>query len=257
MTDSNSSKTAISAIAEPVAKEFIEIWKKASIPTVGLKTVTARVIEAYECGRLCEWHDCEYSGRHTQFDICACVCPQVECDAIGCNVEKCEEIHIKHANRFPKKCLARVDPKELPFLMDQRGKREMFIGGVHKKDTLVLQKREKRDNAQKAREERERKRIAEEKEKQDEANSFIFDEAELETVSKRKEQDPEFPDPDQVVKVRQRNTYKLDETSLACDRTEVSSRKASLICNSYAKDMGWLTHENRLTCTLDRTKLER
>ena len=188
LTDSNSSKIAISAIAEPIAKELIEIWKKVSIPTIGFKTVTARVIEAYECGKNCEWEEVsEYSGRHTPFDICARVCPQVKCDAIGCNVEKCEEIHIKHANRFPKYCQARVDLKELLFLIDQRGEREMVIGGVHKKDTLVLQKHEKRDNAQKAREETERKRIAEEKEKLDKANSSIFDEAESETVSKRKE----------------------------------------------------------------------
>ena len=73
----------------------------------------------------------------------------------------------------------------------------------------------------------------------------------------QKVREPEFSDPDEVVKVKQRNSHKIAEISLACVRTKVSSRKATLICNSYAKDIGWLTHENRLTCTLDRTKLER
>ena len=96
-----------------------------------------------------------------------------------------------------------------------------------------------------------KKRITEEKKKQDEANGSFFDETETELVSKPKVREPDFLDPDEVVKVRQRNSHKIADTPLACDRTKVSSR------NSYAKDTGWLTHENRLTCTLDQTKLER
>ena len=86
------------------------------------------------------------------------------------------------------------------------------------------------------------------------ANSHFFS-SEEEGCEKRKEVDPDY-DPNPVVKAKLRNRTDLTETALACDRAEISSRKASLLCNSYAKDCGFLTHENRLTATLDASKLD-
>ena len=128
----------------PVAQELIDIWKKALIPTQTLKTVASKVEEVYKQGRLCERTLKSYTGGEKLFDICACTCPQVTCEEDDCKKENCEEIHIVHSNRFGRTCRVRIDPKELPFLMDQRGKRQMFIGGVHQKDTITLQRREER-----------------------------------------------------------------------------------------------------------------
>ena len=57
--------------------------------------------------------------------------------------------------------------------------------------------------------------------------------------------------------MKQYNRHSLENTARAVDHTGVSSRAATLICNSYAMDMGWLTRENRLTDTLSKTKLDR
>ena len=54
-----------------------------------------------------------------------------------------------------------------------------------------------------------------------------------------------------------RNKTSLAGTALACDGTGVSSRKAAIICNQYARDIGYLTWENRQTHTLDRSKLDK
>ena len=53
------------------------------------------------------------------------------------------------------------------------------------------------------------------------------------------------------------NKTSLVSTALACDGTGVSSRKATIICNQYAKDIGYLTWENRETHTLGKSKLDK
>ena len=44
--------------------------------------------------------------------------------------------------------------------MDQRGKREMFIGGVHQKDTITLQNREERLKQVQVRKDKEKEQSA-------------------------------------------------------------------------------------------------
>ena len=133
-----------------------------------LKVVVAKVSDAYNEGRICEHTSKEYEGRDKLFDIfdiCSCTCPQVTCEEAACHA-----IHIKHNFEFGRQCSARVDEKELPFLMDQRGKREMFIGGIHLKDTEILQQDSERAQVRQvqlreaqAREAKERERVATQK----------------------------------------------------------------------------------------------
>ena len=143
--------------------------------------------------------------------------------------------------------------------MDQRGERKMYIAGIYKKDTEKLKRAERHNEAIKEREEKESKRREDEEKVQAQANlDFFVDEQESQsqTGQKRKELDDEWT-LEEVVKVRQRNMHGLEKTALACDRIDISSRNAALLCNSYAMDMGWLTASNRLTETLDKRKLDR
>ena len=103
----------------------------------------------------------------------------MKCEEVSCSVEACSEIHIKHKGIFPIKCKG-IDPKEVPFLFDQRGKREMYIGGVHVQGSLALREQEKRHQARREREqqeklrvEREKTRVENEKKEQAEANSHF------------------------------------------------------------------------------------
>ena len=72
----------------------------------------------------------------------------------------------------------------------------------------------------------------------------------------KKETDCDY-NPEPVVKVKQQNTHSLEHTCSAADRVNIGNRGASHLCNSYAKDMGWLTSENRLMHTLDPSKLSK
>ena len=52
------------------------------------------------------------------------------------------------------------------------------------------------------------------------------------------------------------HTKPIPRLALECDKTGVSSRVAAQICNAYAIDMGWLTYENKETCTIDKNKID-
>ena len=53
------------------------------------------------------------------------------------------------------------------------------------------------------------------------------------------------------------NTTSLAGTAQGCDGAGMSSRIAVRICNLYAKDVGYLTWENRHTHTFDASKLDK
>ena len=71
---------------------------------------------------------------------------------------------------------------------------------------------------------------------------------------KRKERDDEFSLDGAPKKY---NTTSLAGTAQGCDGAGMSSRIAVRICNLYAKDIGYLTWENRHTHTFDASKLDK
>ena len=260
VTETGRSKPSIREIVKPIVPELEQIWRKASLPTLSEDSIRRNLEQAYEMGKKAERNLKEYDGKEKLFDICACRCPQETCEKVGCVVDDCSEIHIVHSKVFFSRCTVSIERKELPFLMDQRGKREMFVGGIHKKDTMFLQRKAERQELKEKKEEKEEKRVDEETKNQKEANATFFSEAVSSSDGwdgKRKESDVDWIPEGTIVKVKQRNMHTLENTALACDRTGTSSRSAALLCNSYALDMGWLTPENRLTDTLDKRKLDR
>ena len=132
-----------------------------------------------------------------------------------------------------------------------------MIGGIHKTDMAALRWSESRNEVKLRREEREKNRVEDAKKNQVEANATSFEEETEKEVELKRKDDDEWRPEEAVIKVRQRNTHRLENTALACDRVGISSRSAAVLCNSYAMDMGWLTRENRLTDTLDKSKLDK
>ena len=132
----------ISKFAQPVAHDLMEVWQKASIPTVKVAAVENKLKSLYEKARACETKNKAFDEGPRLFDICGCQCSQVSCAKVGCASTECKLFHIFLASA-PKKCSIRVDAKELPFLFDQRGRREMMIGGVHRKDSIAEKKKRK------------------------------------------------------------------------------------------------------------------
>lgn len=63
------------------------------------------------------------------FDVCSCQCQVITCESARCLKVRCQAIHLDC------KCLVKVPERELNFLVDQRGPRRMFIGGLDAKVT--------------------------------------------------------------------------------------------------------------------------
>ena len=142
----------------------------------------------------------------------------------------------------------------------------MTMGGVDKKGSVELQlqkekdiRREKRLKKQQEREEKEKQRVCADLMEQTQANSTFFSEEEDAPRGKRKRKDSDKDYDTETIEMPQKkyNKTSLVSTALACDGTGVSSRKATIICNQYAKDIGYLTWENRETHTLGKSKLDK
>ena len=142
----------------PVIQELIEIWQKASIPCISTRGIEKKLDKLYEEGRNLMKNPLdsspEFEKFQTQkallFDISTCKCPRVSCDSVKCQDTACIDIHIQC------QCLVKIPKEELLFLFDQRGPREMCIGGIDRKKMSSLKKIEERVEAEKEREEREK-----------------------------------------------------------------------------------------------------
>ena len=253
-------KVEISSFAQPVAHDLLEIWQKASIPTMTLIAVERRLKCLYEKAKVCENRKKPFDEGPKLFDICGCQCSRVTCADVGCASIECEAFHIVHA-AFPNKCTVRVDPKELPFLFDQRKERKMIIGGVHVKDTILLQRREKTKEQQKEREEREKQRVKDETESQAKANATFFSETDSDADSdagsdadsdavtrllrsRKRKIDPDYEPEAGPSNAKFYNTMPIPNTAAAADRIGFGNESAVLLCNCYAIDLGVLTWEN-------------
>lgn len=138
----------IHMIASSVAKKLCEIWRRASIPTVTESAVKAAIIRYHQkCGDIkrsaCKPHkgvsltkkiDDFKTNSRKLMDICTCKCQQIK---------KCT---CKKGSKVPE--------KEVSFLIDQRTKRLLAIGGVDIKETGVLLKRARRLSSQRSHEAR-------------------------------------------------------------------------------------------------------
>ena len=109
---------------------------------------------------------------------------------------------------------------------------------------------------------REEQRKRDESERQKEANAEFFSDPSTEEAieEEAKEKDPDW-DPDLPSTSsnlpKTRNYHPLPKTGQACDLRGISSEAAADIVNAFAEDMGLLTHENRMTMTVDKSKLAR
>ena len=104
-------KIEISKFAQPVAHDLMEVWQKASIPTVKVAAVENKLKSLYEKARACESKNKAFDEGPCLFDICGCHCSHVSCAEVRCASTECESFHIVHASA-PKKCSVRVNPKE-------------------------------------------------------------------------------------------------------------------------------------------------
>lgn len=249
-------KIPVSEIIKPVVGEIIEIWEKASIPTVavrGIERALGKLWDQSKQGLKNEQYKTQTQDKNQKlFDICACKCQQILCGQAGCISDNCDDIHLDCKCDSSKK----VPAREHKFLFDQRCQRQMMMSGLDQKVTHSLKGSQKKEAAFEARQEREKKRVRDEAESNANANREFF--AEQEDCDDDTKDMDWMPDASISEKGPQtRNRHALPRTGAACDRWGISSRAAADIVNSYAMDIGFLTDSNKSTVIVDKSKLDR
>ena len=252
----------VGQIVKPIIGELILLWDNASIPTIAYKGIEKALIKLWEQAKKGSKNESlkeqVMKEKSQLFDICSCKCAKILCEQNECKTVDCEEVHIDCKCEPPKK---KVPERELSFLFDQRGSRKMIMLGIDRKVTQTWNRAQKREADFEAQKEKENKRVQKELEDQAEANRVFFEEeadGEMEETMLSSDKDWEPKAASHTNSVPQtRNLHPLPKTAQACDRWGVSSKAGADIVNSYALDMGFLTPENRMTMTVDKSKLDR
>ena len=169
------------------------------------------------------------------FDVMCCRCELTERACNTCTVEM------------------RIPDLEIPFIIDQRSKREMFISGIDRKGTEIYEKRGKRQEMRENQEvgEEKRRKLHEAQPIVDEDQfSEIFDNEDdlsdsldgLTTIEDISENDPKH------------NVRKLPKLARMCDRYGISDRAGAAIANAVLQDYGIIAKHNPRD-VIDRSKL--
>ncbi|CAG9792722.1 unnamed protein product [Diatraea saccharalis] len=246
--DNTTKEPTVHDISEILAQEILDIWQKASLPTVSRKRVL-QLIRAYhdKYRRLMK----PYHGRqtnknyqqkintftaesHTLFDICSCKCKLIS----NCSCSR--------DSRVPK--------EEINFLLDQRTTRKMMIGGVDLAATIKKKKKQERKEKSSL---RNREVIDSEKPC---CSRFLPDNVTLAIESTSAgSSNSEASSPIKIPSTTppaKKKRFSLPSLALACDRTGVSDRAAAIIASSVLKDVG-IVSSNDASGVIDRSKLRR
>ena len=227
-------------IAKVVGEEVIMIWKKASIPTIKLHSIVNRIVRLID-----EWNKLEkYVGktRETEyfkhkmslfsnlFDVAACRCDlQEKC---FCVKENC------------------VPSEEIPFLTDQRSSHKMFLGGLDRATTKILQTRRPRSH-----------QTSQSQLNVSVAHSNVFNDSSEKTVvgmEDETDEDSTFCPPPRLSRnlLRFNNSVPLKRLGTEVDRFGLSNRAVAAVFNAALIDLNILTPRNRML-VIDHKKLER
>ena len=258
LVSAGNKKPPVKSFVEPVISQLILVWKKASIPTIEERSIDKALTTLWTEGIKSTKSECSKqkweTSKNSLFDICSCKCEILPCSEFFKNQDHCQDHH-SECKCQPKD---QVPANELSFLYDQRGARKMFMCGVDKKTTKTLQDSEKRKAAFEEQQKKEENRKKTELEENKKATANFFPDS-SDPMESSETTDPswipETPSSTQIPKTR--NYHPLPKTAMVCDRRGVSSEAAADICNAYAEDMGFLTSENKLTMTVDKSKINR
>ena len=150
-------KIKVSQILEPVVEELVQLWKKASIPTIaqnGIEKAVSKLWEHSKQGLKNEQSKTRAQDENQRlFDVSACKCKQISCVQAKCKTDTCEDIHLDCKCDSSK----RVPQREIKFLLDQRGPRKMLMSGIDRKVTQSLKRSFDKMEAFEAQQEREKK----------------------------------------------------------------------------------------------------
>lgn len=236
----HSKTTPASKIVNEVAKNVIDVWIKAGIPTITLRSTGHKLENLHQelrslmkkKGKIKETGIKELRVNSSKlFDISACKCSDF--DACCCEREK------------------RIPTDEREFITDQRGARRMVIGTIDRKTTSRIRKRK----------EREYKR--EKYYKSQSTVSSIEDPPDNNSSCETVDLDSTTSDHSSGDVYMQsegetssRNIKSLPTLSRECDRYGVSNTVGAAIATAVLVDYGLVTDDDK-SLAIDRSKLWR
>lgn len=237
-------------IAKRIADDLLIVWNKATMPTIAYKSILISLEKVIHKGQELQKYSVEkrssvkFQTELRSFaevmDICSC---------------KCVEKGIKE--RSACLCKLKVPQIEWNFWLDQKSRREMYIGDVDRKETKKIQKKRSRIEKFEAYKKKQAmtascSRKVTESDTDHEQESRSSSEARRSSESCQSEV-YEWPtdSSDDTKKVQNRHSY--PELSRIMERTGVSNRDACKVINACLKDLKLDVPEN----ILDPAKLRR
>ena len=240
----NNKWQSVAEISELVSTKVEKIWQKASLPILS-HTRIVQMIKSYHSKYASliknykrKMNDPRYKGNiqdfvnssHALFDVCTCKCQDIS----KCTCEK---------NR-------KVPKNEEKFLLDQRSERLLVIGRVDKAETKHLQKKIRR-----------RLTRAQQEIPQPSTSAFNIHDQQGEDTGEVEEQDSSdepwtMPSNMKPKRASQNQMRSLEQTSVTCDRFQVSDRAGAAIATSVLSDLGFVSSEDR-SRIIDKGKLRR
>lgn len=242
-------------IYKDITYDVLKLWQKSSIPTVKYKAVEQKLTRLLDKGaslvrsKTSRKMINDYTNKlHKLFDICACKC-KTKCHIhLNCD-ETCTEVNVDC--KCPRS--DKVSKDELPFLLDQRTVRKMYIGGVDVKTSKILTVRELRKKSTKQGEEETKSKTD-----IDQPTTSAYEEglSSSDEDSKPAELVATGSDSDSEHERGQQMRIPLPNLAMQADRFGVSDRAAAALATATLIDVGMITKDDdRLV--IDRSKVRR
>lgn len=251
-----------SKISELIGMKVIKIYNSASIPTISVQQINAKIVEYYEKYRkLLKPYKSRKSvpsylaklnsfvdHSNSLFEFCACKC--VDFDNCSCPKDK------------------KIPVLERNFILDQRNERKMFIGNIDKIETSKMIKKAQRKTS-----------IAERKvflsqstSRHDDPMSEEEDGSSSSELSLKLSKDEDYvPSISSVTRINSSKKtcdksiskssksfkkLKLSSFAEACDRVGVSNRGAALLSSSLMEDITFHNTDSA-SVIIDKNKIQR
>lgn len=228
-----------------VSNEIINIWTKASIPTVTKERVIQLLKSYFEKYLSLKRYPKSKQNRSFEnnlkcfveesqklFDVAACKCS---------SFESCLCLKLK-----------KVPVTERLFLLDQRKDRKMVISGVDKKETARLMKRQLRCIEESKRAE---KRVCPAPESDFEEYSVRESSPETYQITETSPNNTPLTETPSTSNAN-RNTLPLPTVAKICDRYGLSARSAAAVASAVLADVGLVSTKD-LTLVIDKNKIHR
>lgn len=237
-----------------IAGELIDIWNRASIPTIKLLAVQHKVTRLIERGLYLSRSKTSKkltsafkTNLNKLFDICCCKCPTKSHVDLNC-IAGCKEVHVDCKCRRNSK----VPREETCFLFDQRTVRKMYIGSVdaaatRKQVTKLKRKCEEYRSEEKRKFQRYREQCSSTADIANSSSPSSSSSSSNTEIVKSDMSDPEM---------KQQMRMSLPHLAMQADRYGLSDRSVAAIATATLIDVGMISKGND-QMLIDRSKVRR